>query len=435
MADDANSRRRRRQDDDAEADTRRSAVADDTGVPHRLVHWAILVGLFLSVAGAGVIIITDKAAQLGVLTTCVGFGIILAAFGSRASGGWQKLTATGAGALAIALFLLYQQYAPAPVEFKKPGLISGDINKVADLRIVDEHPLYTFRDRSTRTLRFIILDRQFRNPQLTIQVETNEKDDDKQFFEMTGDGETIVKRYFANPSTQVIKWVFDYETRTIKDGDTVIFRVPDRLDERHLGADPRPDAWLRVPALIGRAFAGIVEPREVPRLIADLKSDNPIVRRNARDDLVAAGPEGVRPMMAAWRASADEYRVKLGVVFALNGMLREKGSANKAIAGLLSDADIKLLVDAANDDDKTVRLFAAEFLFKLRDPRVVAPAVQAVREQRNADGVYNSVLILKPVFGDLQPSEQTRLKSELLGSIPSGSPRTRSLVEQLPAKR
>src|SRR5262245_59367695 len=90
-----------------EDDARVPKVTDDPGVPQGLAYWAIVVGLVLTAAGAAIIILTDRAPQVGVLMTCVGFGIILAAFGSRAAGGWQKLTATGAGALAIGLFVIY----------------------------------------------------------------------------------------------------------------------------------------------------------------------------------------------------------------------------------------------------------------------------------------------------------------------------------------
>lgn len=410
-------------------------VTDDTGVPQGLVYWAIFVGLVLSAAGV-IIIFTDKAAQLGALTTCVGFGIILAAFGSRAAGGWQKLSATGCGALAIGLFLIYQHYVPGPIKFEKRGQISGDINKIADLRIIDEHPLYTYRDRTTRTIRFIILEKQFKNSQLTIQVDTNENTEGDEFFEIRGDSQTIVDRYFANPRTEVIKWAFDYANKVVKDGDEVIFKVPERLEERQITIRSKPNASLhRLLAPIGLAFAGIVEPRDVPRLITELKSDNPIVRRNARDELITVGPEGVKPMMTALRQSSGDYRVKLGVVFALNGMLREAAARNRMVARELTDDDIKLLVNAASDDDKTVRLQATEFLFKLKDPRVVEPSLQAVRDRRNPDGVYNAVLILKSVYGDLENAEQQRVRAALLANIPADSVRTRDLVQQLPDKK
>jgi hypothetical protein len=405
-------------------------VTDDAGVPPGLVYWAIVVGLVLSAAGV-VIIVTESAAHLGALTTCVGFGIILAAFGSRAASGWQKLSATGSAALAIGLFLIYQQYDPGPIRFEKRGQISGDINKVAYLRIIDEHPLYTYRDLTTRTIRFIMLEKQFKNAQLTVQIDTNEHTESDQFFEMRGEGQTIVDRYFGNPRTEVIKWTFDYANRVIKDGDEVIFKVPERLEERQIGVRRMPTALLHSPLVPrGLAFAGPVEPREVPRLIAELKSDNPIVRRNARDELIAVGPAGVKPMMTTWRQSSGDYRVKLGAVFALNGMLREDTSRNRAVAGELTNDDIALLVHAASDADKTVRLQATEFLFRLKDLRVVESSLQMVRDPKNPDGVYNSVLILKSVYGDLKRGEQDRVKTQLKDNIPADSVRTRALVEE-----
>jgi hypothetical protein len=407
-------------------------VADDTGVPQELVYWAIAVGIVLSAAGVASIIITEKAAHLGALTTCVGFGIILAAFGSRAAGGWQKLSATGSGALAIGLFLLYQQYVPSPLKFEKRGQISGDINKIADLRIIDEHPLYNYRDPTTRTIRFIILEKPFKNAQLTIQVDTNENTEGDEFFEMRGDSQSIMDQYFANPRAEVIKWTFDYANKVVKDGNAVLFKVPERLEERQLTDWLKPHASLyRLLAPLGSAFAGPVEPREVPQLIAELRSDNPIVRRNARDELIAVGPEGVKPMMTALHQSSGEYRVKLGVVFALNGMLREETARNGPVARELTDDDLTLLVHAAFDDDQTVRLQAAEFLFRLKDPRVVEPSLQVVRDRRNADAVYTAVVILRPVYRDLDNAEQKRVKTELRTSIPADSVRAQELIQEL----
>jgi hypothetical protein len=410
-------------------DEQQGDVGADQGVPRDLVHRAIVVGLLLAAAGAALIVFTDRAFNLAVLMTCVGFGIILAAFGARAAGQWRSWSATGAGALAIVLFLLLHYHSsPPPPEFKKRGQIHGDFSKVADLRIVDENPLYTFRDRTTKSIRFIILEKQFKNPRITIQVDTNEKEGEE-LFEMFGDGKIIADKYFTNPHVEVIKWQFDYPSKIIKDGDDVIFKVPERIEERHIVLQPKPTAWLnRMPMLIGQALAS--DPT-ISELIRDLNSDNPIVRRNARDGLIEQKVEAVAPMMKPLRQSPENYRLKVGVTYSLTGILRENPKLSDRIAKELTDEDIRLLVEAASDKDKTVRLQATEFLFNLKDRRLVQPSLEAVRSAKNQDGVYNSVLILKSVYPDLAASEQKRVSEELISNVPSTSVRTRELVNQL----
>jgi hypothetical protein len=67
------------------------------GVPPRLVYWGVFVGLFLILLGIGLLYV-GRGSLLSSLMTCVGFGIMLASFGSKASGKWAGWTVTGAGA-------------------------------------------------------------------------------------------------------------------------------------------------------------------------------------------------------------------------------------------------------------------------------------------------------------------------------------------------
>jgi hypothetical protein len=199
-------------------------VTNDTGVPQGLERLAIYVGLGLIVVGVIVSIFPDSK-QLGVLTTCVGFGITLAAFGSRAAGGWKKLSATGSGALAIGLFFIYQQYAVGPIKFEKRGKIDGDFSKVNELRIFDDDAFYMYTDRNTNTRRFIILDKQFKSTYLTMKVDTNESGIGKEFFEMRGDALIISKRYLAKSHHEVIQWTFDYAKRVVTDRNGCVSQI------------------------------------------------------------------------------------------------------------------------------------------------------------------------------------------------------------------
>jgi hypothetical protein len=189
-------------------------------------------------------------------------------------------------------------------------------------------------------------------------VDTNEKGAGQEFFELIGDGQAIQRRYLSEDidRDRVIQWTFDFDKRVIKDGDDIIFSEPDSL--QHL---PRPSgkdlSSLRFKIQIGNAFAQQLgsdsQSTALTDLIAKLKSDDTSVRRSARDDLATRGPQEVGAMMSALRVNSANYRVRLGVIYALSEMLRRNPDQQTAISSALKDDDFSLLVPAASDDDKT----------------------------------------------------------------------------------
>ena len=77
-------------------------TSPDPGVPRHVVLAGIVVGLLLIFLGVGFLCF-GRSSLLSSLMTCVGFGLVLASFESKASGSWAGWTATGSGALAIVL--------------------------------------------------------------------------------------------------------------------------------------------------------------------------------------------------------------------------------------------------------------------------------------------------------------------------------------------
>jgi hypothetical protein len=84
----------------------------ERGIPQNLVFAGIVVGLFLALGGVSLSFLGSNV-LLSSLMTCVGFGIVLVTFGSKAGGTWAGWSATGAGAMAIVLFLLLEHYTIA----------------------------------------------------------------------------------------------------------------------------------------------------------------------------------------------------------------------------------------------------------------------------------------------------------------------------------
>jgi hypothetical protein len=294
-----------------------------------------------------------------------------------------------------------QHYQPVLSPHYKKGQLRGDFTKVADLRIIDEQPMYEYRDRTTSSIRFVLLEKKLKSSRLSLQVDTTEKGDGKEFFELTGEADKVQAKYLSEnvDSDKPIQWTFDYDKRVVKDGQDVIFSEQESLE----GAldVPRHSALIKkiVEVLLPPARADdAAVPRSassVSNLIEKLKSDDTAERRNARDVLSSMDTSAVVPMMTALRANPDDYRIRLGILFSLDEMLRHDPSRRTQISSLLKDQDFPLLVKAASDDDKTIRMQAAEFLYILQDPRALPSSIAAARSTADNAKATNQVLIIK----------------------------------------
>jgi hypothetical protein len=401
----------------------------ERGIPQNLVMAGIVVGLLLVIGGIGLSIFGNNV-LLSSLMTCVGFGIVLVTFGSKAGGTWAGWSATGAGAMAIILFLVLEHYTPSPGIFYKKGQLRGDLSKIADLRIIDETPMYEFRDRTTSSIRFVLLDRRLKSQRMSIQVDTNEKGAGREFFELIGNSKDIHDKYLSGgpDDDSVIQWTFDYDHRVVKDGEVVVFSEPSRLPENIIPAAASDhSSFLDLMPSIDLAFAEEaaqgVDPN-LTELIQKLKDNDASTRRNARDELAAKGPSAVGAMMTALRSDPSNYRTKLGVIYALSEMLRQNSDRRLAISTALNESDFPLLVAAASDDDKTIRFQAAEFLSILQDPRAVPASAAASRAANQNDKASNQLIILRESGKSLSDSQ----KKQILNDITTGPGPNNDLV-------
>jgi hypothetical protein len=372
-------------------------MGDDRGVPENLVYWGVIVGLLLACGGGVLILLGRTAPQLATLMTCVGFGIVLASFGARAAGTYKGWSATGAGALTVMLFLLLWYTTPAPPIMKR-GQIQADLSKIADIRIVDEFPLYTFRDRTTNSVHFIIIDKRFKNDNVLVQVDKNGNSSGPDTFEMRGDGKTITQKYLGNEGPEVIKWTLSYENHAIFDGKDAIFFEPEQLDEDQINQrrSGKRNSFLW-PRVIGKAhaFENQREADNAELLINNLINVDAAARRRAREALASLGADAPKSLMAALRHSAENYQIKLGVIFALAHMLRDDMRRSDAISAQLTGDDIDVLVRLTSDGDKTIRTYTTEFLYDLKDPRVTMPVLNSFRNDQDLPSGENKILILK----------------------------------------
>lgn len=88
------------------------------------------------------------------------------------------------------------------------------------------------------------------------------------------------------------------------------------------------------------------------------------------------------------------------------------------------------MVAAAGDPDRTIRVFATEFLFDLGDGRSVSLALDQIA---NADenGRFNLLFVVKGAIQELGESDRAEAEQRLLQIDLENAPKTKSLVDQV----
>ncbi len=380
----------------------------ENNFPEKYFYAGVAVGLFLVLLGTAILLL-GKSQVASSLTICVGFGLVLAAFGAKIAGTWAGWSVTGAGAMAVLLFLVLQQYTPNEEPAVMKGEISGDFSHVADIRIIDEEPLYIYRDAYVRRIKFLGLGKSLKSQQMRMQVDTTEKEEGKEYFELIGDTKVIRAAF---DDGKPVQWRFDYKARQVKNGSVVLMAEQDMLSPG-AGIDGRArGAWWDQAAYAQDAPVP-VSPERIQAALASLRVDDTFERRNARDLLVSAGEDAVPMMMSTLRASPDDYRIRLGVIYALAEMIRSDPKRAPGLSAKLTAEDFPILVQAASDPDKTIRYQAADFLYRLQDPRAVQPSIDAARDATDESTANNQILILRQ-SGVALPSQQ---KSDIVKQL------------------
>ncbi|WP_105386385.1 hypothetical protein [Neorhizobium alkalisoli] len=188
-------------------------------------------------------------------------------------------------------------------------------------------------------------------------------------------------------------------------------------------------------SVVSNAFAQQSSPNQMSAHVdlaktgADLKSDVTEVRRAARNTLSSARPEQVPAIVELLNADPDVYRTKLGVAVALTEMLRRNKEQGPIISPLLSSENRNALLDLAGDPDRTVRIYATEFLFDLGDPEVTKLAIARAASTQNNDARYNWVLAAQDGWRRLDPVAKQALKTDLDAAYEQSGERTKQLFE------
>lgn len=448
------------------------------GAPFRPVRLLpIIVGLVLFFGGCalfGIFGAQSRADIMATLGTSAGISILLTEFGAHTEGSWKQWRLAGASALTIALILLQMYFITT--RFSKSGMVHlghSDFQKVAFLRILDDHPLYEYRDLNTESFQFVVIRDKFVHNCINIDVDTKEKGQGKEWFELSGNGEEIAKKYIRNDWSVAIDWSkyianhwnvsslwkdanilwdkyfgkdlddsilwnLDYKNRVVIDGNSqIVFKKPNHQHEDDIvsciqtvnsNLSSSFNFLLSTPAF-AQTIHSIdkdednnqdVDVGNVGTLIQNLTMDDPTLRHDARDSLVAIGPTAITTILNALHRTPEDYRLKLGTVVIINSMLRSNPDISSEISSKLNSDDIRFLVNATYDTDDSISDQATKLLYSLKDKRVVSASLSSVQNNNNENGVYNNVLILKGIVPSLQTYERKRVKDEVLRLVPDG---------------
>lgn len=171
---------------------------------------------------------------------------------------------------------------------------------------------------------------------------------------------------------------------------------------------------------------------EVRAAIQNLTDEDANVRRSARTMLANGSVEAVPSILQAMRDQPGDYRVQLGGSVALTEMLRRnKADADRIAKVLNGDADRLLLLKAAGDRDRTLRIYASEFLYDLGDPQVSRQAIALASRADDENARYNWLLVAQGGWHKLSPVQKQEAGADLVRARDASGPQTLKLFEKL----
>ncbi|MEZ5811592.1 MAG: hypothetical protein R3D45_09265 [Rhizobiaceae bacterium] len=385
-------------------------------------RYGILVGMLFTFAGLMIQSFVPAIPQLSSSLLLVsGLGIVFGAFGANAVVKTKGIIVGGVAAIALIFFLVFQNIIQKEIVVLR---ISGneDIDNVqllASERIPgsDRDDYFEFRlFRDEIDVANLILSLTPPEGPPDIEFHCIPK---KALIEGFGRGERLV-------------WRFHRDTETLEGvgGAGVVIAKGPCTGTGPVPVDTPPDdrpgfTLLDWPWSITPAFAA----PSIPAMLADLESNDVAERRDARQALAAQGLAAVEPMMRYWAAKPDVYRVRLGVSVALTEFLRRHKNERKQVSRILQVVDLQALTEAAADKDRTLRVYASEFLYDLGDPRSIA-AADRVFFRSTENGQYNLALVAVGSVGDVAVPDRRDTARILNGWRARAAAKTRALIDK-----
>lgn len=381
---------------------------------------AVIIGLILIVLPPLFRNILFLSGSQSNLLLCVGVALILAAVGGQATVRVGSIIMAGAAAIALGFFLYLQWDGKRQVA--QGSISSVDYEKYTDILIKTKHTFLGSIDADTRTksksiYRFVAMPEEIN--QKFLEIAMVDRKSEKEVFARVRTDE--ITKAFGNE--EYLEWELHYDKDT---DNSDIIQVYDAKDNRKISIDTATAIDLTQTGdfdftFIKSAYAQTEMPStEITDTVNLLKSDDTILRRSARDTLSTIPPSQISTLLDNTRNNFEDYRIRLGVSVALAQMLRNNKNQARLVASQLKPEDLNLLLDAAGDQDRTVRAYATEFLFDLGDPVAAKLAIQRASSSDDPRARYNWLFTAQDGWQQLSADERKTLVP-VLDSISSGS--------------
>lgn len=390
------------------------AIFNWAGSAGPIFRYGLGVGLGLVLFGALCMYQGITTQPIAKLLVSAGLGIVLGAFGAGALLKLpQGITVMGVAALAVLLFQMLQNN---PTESYVKVTISGDVQET-QVDFVGERSYLGAFQKAERFYRFIVFGNELSHSVMSLYITTTA---DHREFIFDCIKKDLIAAHMASGGT--VSWRFN------KAKGELLNATDDSLVAKVGSCRNAGQASLHFPDLISSAHA---QPSfDAKPIIQQLESESGYVRRNARTTLARMGTSAVAPILESMRKQPTDYRTRLGLVVALAEMMREHKAERQKIAGMMSQADLAWLAQAATDEDRTIRIYASEFLYDLGDPRTV----QEVKKQfptAGDDGRFNLLLSLQGTVPYLNAAQKTDVAKFASSIKPEVGPQTNKLADTL----
>lgn len=364
----------------------------------------IIVGLGLVAGGLAVQALLIAPGNQTALIVCSGLGIVLGAFGSVATVRYQGIVIAGVAAIAVALFVLLSSGTPRHVMI---SLANVPRTMAADLYVDRFLPRVKTTDDQYE---FYMIGDTMGAQKVRLLLEDSASDAELAF--------DCIPARFLRPhlaSGKTLEWWLEADQKALRIGTEAI--QPGCLqdnEEASQSSTPNlpPVASLGFLLVSPAVAQGQPTLEPIEKYLADLNSTDFAIRRFARDGLAQWGLEAIEPMMDLWASDPTHYRNTLGVAVALTEFLRNNKDKGDQVASKLSTEDLALLTDAISHPDRTLRIYATEFLYDLGAPAAAGPLVEKFHAMTQ-EGQYNSVFVLNNVVPNLGSAEKDALAIDL----------------------
>jgi len=413
---------------------------------------AIVLGLLFTASSFAVLMLFPEARlQLqSNLIMCTGLALVCAAFGSQATVNTGKMVIAGVGAAAIALFFVVEYRAD--VRADKKSYIRGDINEVksSGFRTAGMQGNIDFMGQynaDQKYYTFAIFNDLSDSQIITLFVDLTKN----------GDGGNFAIHSSCLKKTQRrrrLNWkLIDYK---YPDGDDIVptRAIYDNTLKKVIAVykgrgayticespgkskiDTRTSSIFEISSAFAQSTPKQSPPtdKDIKAAIKNLTNEDKYIRRDARKLLsqvkTADVPEIIKAMRSTDSSDSDAYyRRVLGGNVALTLMLRRDKSRADDISKVLTAEDLIFLAKTAAHKDRTMRIFATEFLYDLSDKRMPEIALPLAEKTDNAAAKYNWILSSQGGWKQLPEETRGKLNPTLENLIANSGLKTQKLLK------